>query len=236
MLSVVTGSGRCGTHSITYFLNGQARENHKPVVARHETDWQEIVNYLHHGREDLVDKRLAMMPYDIEVSPFLLLMSRPPQFPSGTTIPLVGLIRDARDTVRSGMTNGWYWNPMSHELQWVRLLPHFDGDRFEQCCQYWSWACRRLITWNATIFTVEKLSSEQAERTRLLTVLGLQASHDKLPRENQTSYKSMRLKAAESEAKKEWPAPFPSPKQWGVRRRELFLRHCGEMMDKFYPS
>lgn len=238
MLAIVTGCGRCGTNSVTRFLEGQKRPDGCEVAARHETDWREIVADMMRGREDLIDDRLRAMGHDIEVSPFLSLLSQPPLASAEVPVRLVGLIRDGRWTVRSGMTNGWYWNPEADPEHWVTLQPRFEGDRFAICCQFWSWTYRRLVDWAATIYRLEGLVHRQADRDRLLAELGLAASNRPFPHENQTGYDSIPSdpSPATTDAGVAWPAPFPAPNHWTKREHKVFEQYCGEMMDELYPG
>lgn len=240
VIGIVIGSGRCGTHSVARFLSYQRRKDDRLVTAQHETDWCDIVEDLRSGHNDRVDDRLAGFVHDVEVSPFLLLMGRPPGCRWPKQSRLVGVIRDGRATVRSGMTHGWYWNPRAHAHAWAELLPRFEGDRFEQCCKYWSWASHRLMIWNATIVSVEKLTSDETERVRLISALDLVATGADFPCENATTYVQptggQRQVAPPSDGDLAWPDPFPAPDEWGKKHREVFERHCGTLMDRFYPA
>jgi hypothetical protein len=33
-----------------------------------------------------------------------------------------------------------------------------------------------------------------------------------------------------------WPSPFPALEHWTDRQHELFQRHCGEVMETYYPD
>ena len=234
MLAIVTGSGRCGTNSVAAFLNGQSGINGRQVVARHETGWREIVADIARSREDLVDGRLSSFDHDIEVSPFLLLLKVPPLAAAKNPPRLVGLMRDGRQTVRSGMTNGWYWNPEGDPAHWVNLMPRFDGDRFEPCCQFWTWSYKRLAGWDATIIRLEDLIAGPAGRHELLAATGLAKSNGPFVHQNWTPYDSFGTLVDESEAS--WPLPLPAAEHWTKRQHEIFRRHCGEVMDECYPG
>lgn len=238
MIAIVTGSGRCGSHSVARFLSQQRHADGRPVTVQHETEWHEIVTDLLDRREDRVNARLRGFAHDVEVSPFLLLMSGPPDCAAQPGVPLIGVVRDGRATVRSGMSHGWYWNPQAHMLGWPVLLPRFDGDRFEQCCQYWSWTCGRLLEWQATVVTLERLAGDPRERLRLLGRLQIVGAGEDFPRENQTCYEApdriehMTVLANQSD----WPGPFPPAREWSAAQRAAFGRYCGDYMDQFYPA
>ena len=231
MLALVTGSGRCGTNSVAAFLDGRRGMDGRRIAARHETEWQEIVAALLDGRDDLADRRLGSMPHDIEVSPFLSLPRRRPLADAG--VKLVGVIRDGRKTVRSGMTNGWYWNPERDPRHWVNLKPRLAGDRFEQCCRFWAWTYLRLARWGADIFRLEDLAGGPAGRNRLLATLGLAPSNAPFPHRNPTEAPSRG--AAPAEAAAAWPSPFPAADHWTAGQKRTFERHCGRVMDRYYP-
>jgi len=192
-----------------------------------------MVDEILQGREDLVDRRLSAFDHDVEVSPFLsMLRSRPLSF-AGKQVRLVGLIRDGRQAVRSGMTNGWYWNPEGDPTHWVNLQPRFERDRFAACCQFWTWTYQRLAEWQATMFRLEDLTYSQSLRNKLLVELDLACSNELFPRKNRTDYDQPQ--ASEREALP-WPDPFPDSRLWTVAQHEVFDRHCGELMDKYYPG
>ena len=238
VIGIVTGSGRCGSHSVARFLGQQRHADGRLVTVQHETEWREIVADLLERHEDQVNARLGRFTHDVEVSPFLLLLSSPPACVGQPGVPLVGVVRDGRATVRSGMTHGWYWNPRAHVLAWPLLLPSFDGDRFAKCCQYWSWACARLLEWRATVVTLEGLADSPHERLRLLSCLQIIGPDEDFPLENETRYeapdqiKHMTTLASQSA----WPAPFPPAREWSAAHRAAFERYCGDYMDQFYPG
>jgi len=231
MLALITGSGRCGTNSVAAFLDGRMRMDGRRVVARHETDWPAIVAAMLDGRDDLVDLRLGSLAHDIEVSPFLSLPRRRPL--ANTGVELIGLIRDGRKTVRSGMTNGWYWNPERDPGHWVNLQPRFAGDRFERCCRFWAWTYLRLARWGADIFRLEDLTGGPAGRNRLLATLGLAPSCAPFPHRNPTEEPPSG--SSPPEAATAWPSPFSDAAHWTGRQNRIFERQCGRIMDRYYP-
>lgn len=235
MIAFITGSGRCGTHTLTAFLDGQRRTCGTAVSAKHETDANEMIDDMLRGRFDLVRKRTAKFSHDIEVNPYLLFL---PELPFSVKNPagrILGLIRDGRKTVRSGMTNGWYWNPRVDCLRWVRLMPQFsDCDRFSACCRFWSWTYSRLENWGVEIFRLEDLLRSRSSRFVLLSRLGLQDSDSSLPFHNRTEYRWNA--ASESTADVDWPSPFPDFNDWSGRELRVFDRSCGNLMDKYYPN
>ncbi|HKP76471.1 MAG TPA: hypothetical protein VJT67_13165 [Longimicrobiaceae bacterium] len=222
MLALVTGSGRCGTNSVAAWLDGQALPGGRRVTAAHESAWPEIVAALLARREDVVEAALRGFAHDVEVSPYLALARRRPL----PEVPLIGIVRDGRKSVRSGMTNGWYYNSKPNPGSWVRLQPRFPGDRFDRCCRFWAWTYRRLERWGATIFRLEELVADPAARGRLLDLLGLAPSDIPFPVRNQT----------EPDAEVDGPAHFPPYARWTAGQRDAFARHCGRLMDRWYPG
>jgi hypothetical protein len=179
---------------------------------------------------DRVQERLILFDHDVEVSAFLLFMTACPCSIAGAPLPLVGLVRDGRATVRSGMSNGWYWNPLLEPLSWTTLMPTFDGDRFEQCCQYWSWACGRLESWATRIVTLEGLRSDQDERRRLLSIFDGRGDDPPFPHENATEFDARPCEDGS------WSAAFPPHTQWSRWERDAFRFYCSDFMDRFYPA
>lgn len=222
MLGVITGSGRCGTNSVAAWLDGQALPDGHRVTACHESEWPEIVAALLAGQEDEVERALRAMDHDVEVSPYLALARRRPL----PELPLIGVIRDGRKSVRSGMTNGWYYNAEPNPGSWVHLKPRFPGDRFDRCCRFWAWTYRRLERWGAEIFRLEDLVADPAARARLLATLGLAPSDAPFPIRNQT----------EPDAEVDGPAHFPHHSRWTRAQKDAFARHCGRVMDRYYPG
>jgi len=222
MLALVTGSGRCGTHSVAAFLDGQALPGGRRITACHESEWPEIVAALLARRDDRVEAALLRFDHDVEVSPYLALARRRPL----PQVPLIGIVRDGRKSVRSGMTNGWYYNAEPNPDSWVHLQPRFPGDRFDRCCRFWAWTYRRLERWGAEIFRLEDLVANGAARARLLAALGLAPGPAPFPLRNQT----------EPHAEVDGPSHFPPYARWKRAQQDAFARHCGRMMDRYYPG
>jgi hypothetical protein len=232
LLGVVTGSGRCGTNSLAHFLNGQHTGGGLIISAKHETDWREITNEILAGRMDTADARLDSFTHDIEVSPFISLWPTRPLILSDTAVRLIALIRDGRQSVRSGMTNGWYWNPDNDPTHSVNLQPDIAGDRFEKCCKFWTWTYRRLSQWGARIVRFECLTAVGSERAILLDEFGLTESDRPFLHKNRTEYPRDDGFAKMGDGT--WPSPFPPFTGWTRRQHSAFEKYCGELMDKYY--
>lgn len=226
-LTLITGSGRCGTLSLTRYLDGLERIGRGAAHARHETRFDAIARLLIAGEDDGIARLLNGFAHDIEVSPLIALF--PARLLEGTERSCIALIRDGRETVRSGYSKTWYFNEHQLDEHWTNVLPRFPGDRFDRCCRYWAWVYGRLGEQGAAIFRLEDLHRDQAERDRLLGLLGLRSTALPFPHRH-------------AGARSKWDAvnrgiaPLPSWPEWPRRHRETFTRWCGETMDAWYPE
>lgn len=205
---LISGSGRCGTQAVSHFLDGMQHDDGRFVDARHETLYEFILPMLIKGDIGGITKMLNSMLHEIESAPFYALC------PDAIRAELVlHLVRDGRRVVQSGMNRGWY----DDDNVWNRIKPVFSQDRFENCCHLW-----RLTTENMTrhaqhTFRLEDLIASQAERERLLSIIGLKPSGKALPHSNQGKASS-------------------DFSQWTQQQKQQFTDICGPMMDLHYPG
>lgn len=227
MKAIVTGTGRSGTTSVVGLLATvrDARSGQRPKV-RHESCAAEIVELLRQHRAEEAEAIVRSFQHDIEVSPYLALMPARP----APGIPLVALVRDGRDVVRSGLSLGWFI-PRPPVPPWEDLLPSFDGDRFRRACRYWTWANRRLRDWGATTVRLEDLRSAAAARAHLIEAVGLHPEVGvvaDLPHRNEATIEKAKLAAVHGDSIGHWTT-------WTPDQRSIFEEICGEEMDRYDP-
>ena len=221
---LIGGSGRCGSSSLTEFLDGLQFVDGTPVKARHEHRADEIIEALLSEDYAAIREIFASFGHHIEVSPYL------PLIPD-ECLPecrVVALIRDGRDTVVSSMNVGWYINLRGAERHWSNILPRFSGDRFAQCCQLWAWGYRRMEEWGARFYRMEDLADGRGVRT-MLDELGTRAIRRHFPLRN----RGRKTKTAMREA---GVRTFPDKEHWSVSECDIFSKHCGDLMDRYYPE
>ncbi|MGW7573859.1 hypothetical protein [Streptomyces sp. NPDC054765] len=223
----VTGSGRCGTTSLAAALDRTAVSRAGTRVrARHESHAKELVRRLLVGDQDGSVALLRSIGPVIEVSPYLVFLKDRP-LPG---VPLVGLCRDGRRTVASGMNDGWYyWTVRPRETHWSRLQPDFPGGRFEKCCRFWSWTYRRLLDWQAPVVRMEDILGPGPERNRLCAALGLSPLAGPLPRKNHDRVGKAKFAVLTGRR-------ATGAQGWTPDMCATFETHCGEMMDMLYPG
>ena len=165
--------GSLRDRSLAAFLDGQHRgRSGNALRVRHETEWQEMAADVLSGRCKDIDARLERFAHEIEVSPVVAMLPCRPL----PHLPLIGIVRDGRGAVRSGFETGWYSNPRRAPLHWTKLQPTFAGDRFERCCQFWTWSNKRVELWGGRMFRLEDLVASHDARSKLLSCLGLETS------------------------------------------------------------
>lgn len=226
-LTLITGSGRCGTLSLTRYLDGMERIEGGAARARHESRFDAMARLLIAGEEEEIATLLGRFAHDIEVNPLIALL--PPRIVERSERPYVALIRDGRETVRSGYNKTWYFNEHQLAEHWTNVLPPFPGDRFERCCRYWAWVYRRLDEQGAAIFRLEDLHRDPPERKRLLRMLGLRSPELPFPHRHAGT-------RSRWDAVNRGVAPLPRWPRWSRRQRGAFARWCGEIMDAWYPE
>jgi hypothetical protein len=168
---------------------------------------------------------LARLGPILEVSPYLVLF---PERPCPTT-PMVGLVRDGRATVRSGMLDGWYYHGRREQRHWSRLQPEFGGSRFENCCRFWAWCYERLSIWQVPIFRLEDIVRNSETRVQLCREVDVEPIEGSLPRRNRDSLGKLRFRAL-------GVGDMPRYPDWSRRDKGAFREIAGPTMDRFYPG
>ncbi len=226
--ALITGSGRCGTTSVAAFLDGTVTVAGGRVRASHETAGDALPDLLIAGKSEAAQRWLRALPHDVEVNPYLIFFDSHPL----PEIPVLGLVRDARRTLVSGMNTGWYLPPDAGGARWMRLLPRFPGSRFEQCCSFWAWSIAKMRRIDATIFRIEDLATDGMTRIALVrAVTGSEPVEVQgLPHRNRAAQTKAEVAAsAGSSAMRRWP-------EWSGAELRSFARICGPFMDELYPG
>lgn len=205
---VISGSGRCGTQTLSHYLDGLPYGNGHLAMARHETLHEYILPLLIKGDVASVKEILVGLRHEIESAPYYSL--RPEAIQADLVLHL---IRDGRQVVQSGLNRGWYDN----DSLWNRIKPVFSEDRFENCCHLWRFCNENMTRCAHETFRLEDLATSSSTRARLLSTVGLKPSDKPFPRSNQG--------AASSDFA-----------QWSDRQKQTFSDICGPLMDRYYPG
>jgi hypothetical protein len=133
-------------------------------------------------------------------------------------VPVVGLVRDGRFTVRSLMRLGIY-----AKRQPPIPPPTWAETPFQRCCWYWADAYRILVAWGVPIFRLEDLNADYAEVEVLCAKLGI---------EPPTWQHWAKLRHKPANATK----PHGARLEWSTGECEAFRRAAGDMQRRFgYP-
>jgi hypothetical protein len=226
MVSIaVTGSGRCGTHSVANFLSqrGLLVDGSRPIV-KHESNPEKLIKLLLLGDQDAVLDLVLRWNHEIEVSPYLVFLDNLPR-----SFRAIAVMRDGRDTIRAGLRDGWYYE--SEKDHWSDLQPRVSSDRFENACHFWNWTYRKLLVWDAPIFRLEDLRTSDKVLQQLLVESSLisNGTQLELPHRNKDRIGKIKFKVL----KQIDPGPFST---WTEQQKQVFEERCGELMDQFYDG
>ncbi|TFE31003.1 hypothetical protein E0F15_10980 [Frankia sp. B2] len=211
---------------MTAALNHTSRPGQNDQIkAQHETRSRSLVAALLNGNIAGATRIVAELGPILEVSPYLIFFPERP-LPS---VPMVGLVRDGRGTVRSGMRDGWYFGGHREHRHWSRLQPEFSGSRFENCCRFWVWCYERLEAWGVPTFRLEDLYAPSEERERFCAELGIQPFKGTLPRRNRDLAGKIRFRALGVEQTRDFS-------EWSPAEQKAFREIAGPTMDNFYPG
>jgi hypothetical protein len=205
---IITGSGRCGTHSISHYLDGMTFQDGTPVHACHETLTDYLLPVLEEGDVEAVRFIHTGFTHGIEAAPHLSLVAD-----TLVAKKIVHLVRDGRRVVQSGLNRGWYQN----NRPWNRIKPDLPGDVFEKCCRFWVYTNERAASVAGLRVRLEDLAASSAARDELLDYLEIQPSSREFPRTNRGKSPS-------------------SHTGWTSEQDDLFADICGELMDAYYPG
>jgi hypothetical protein len=222
---LITGSGRCGTYSMANFLDGMTFKSGERVVAQHETQRNFFLEMLKKKEWGSIEIFFLKLKNQIEISPYISLLPKKP-IKDGL---LIALIRDGRDTVRSGMNSGWFLDISSPETSWKEYLPEFKGDRFEKCCQLWAWVYKKLEGWDSKFFRTEDLASSEDIRNDLFAILNITQNYKSFLISNIAVSRKKRVFSLENKELPKW-------EYWTPNQRLIFIKHCGKLMKKYYKN
>ena len=206
--AVISGTGRCGTKSVSRYLNGLRFEDGTHIQSRHESLSGHMIQHIYDQDADRVSMLVRSFRHHIEVAAHLALV---PQAFDG--LKVVHLVRDGRRVVQSGLNRGWYQN----DNLWNRMKPKFDGDAFTQSCRFWVQMNQTLEGIAGLRVRLEDLISNVVERQKLLEFLEIEDTNVPFPHKN--------LGAVSSNVE-----------SWSPSERATFGRICGDLMDKYYPG
>jgi hypothetical protein len=208
--TLVVGTGRCGTKSLTSYLNSLKYSDGSVVKCQHETLAYPILKYLIEGDMETPKTLIKNLPHDIEVA-----TGYAAYFPELVAkCNSVLLVRDGRDVVSSGVARGWF----ARNSIWDKVKPDFKGTVFEKSCELWATVNERLVPNVDKIFRLEDISRFDEKRHSLLDSLQIEKTDAEFPKIN-INKKSV----------------LPHSK-WSDFEHEAFERICGEIMDKLYPE
>jgi len=224
--TLITGSGRCGTLSMSIFLNGtKSTSTNKKIKAGHETKRRELLLLMRKGDWKNAEKLLSEIKNDVEVSPYISLFPENPNR-EGVTITL---IRDGRETIRSGMNSGWFLT-QSQKTSWEELSPKFKGDRFEKCCQFWVWVYEKLQKWDTPFIRLEDIINQRSDaQSEFLKKLELTPKTNLFPRSNLATQRKKRVQGLGYPELNDW-------NNWSIEQKRYFREKCGNLMKKYYPE
>ena len=204
--ALVSGSGRCGTVSVSRYLDGLRFRDGRPCAARHETLWEHVLPRIIDGDADAVDGFLHGFVHDIESAPHFSLM--PDRLDAEV---IVHLIRDGRRVVQSGLNRGWY----AKDTIWNAVKPDLPGDVFEKCCRFWDLTNRNVAAKADLTVRLEDLIQEPVKLARLVEAMGLEPTGRPFPVANA----GKRVSTFD---------------HWPERERATFETICGGTMDEYY--
>lgn len=134
-------------------------------------------------------------------------------------VPVAGLVRDGRFTVRSLMRRGIYSarHPPVPAPAWAETP-------FERCCWYWADAYLLLMSWDIPFVRLEDLNANYAEVEILCATLGIEPP----PRQHWAKLRHKPLNATKPEG---------AQLEWTTDQCETFRRIAGFVQRKFgYPA
>jgi len=155
----ITGMGRSGTKWLSYVLDyDPAIKVHHEPVKRDPTNYDLVRRDKDYSGEKYLRWRAGeMVPPEgqrwAEVNSYLryLVPDLRRVFPG---VPIAGLVRDPRKTVRSLVARGIYSNP---DYPFLRPPEELDT-QFARCCWYWADTYELLLEWEVPIFRLEDLN------------------------------------------------------------------------------
>jgi hypothetical protein len=223
---LITGSGRCGTLSVSIFLDGLKFTSDKIVHALHETKRLEILSLMKKGQWVDANNIILNLKNDIEVSPYISLFPNNPN----QNGDIFAIIRDGRNTVKSGMNSGWFLENNNKSTSWTELAPKFNGDRFQQCCQLWVWIYEKLELWNASFLRLEDIINNKSnKRIFFLKKMNIVPNNNIFPITNLAlKRKNKIINLGYSE--------LPNWEHWKIEQKKYFIEKCGFLMSKYYPE
>jgi len=201
------GSGRCGTQSMAFYLDGLTFRDGTPVRARHETAAMTILNHLLAGNRQAVVEITRSYLHNAEVAPYFWFVPE-----SITANRVVLIVRDGRRVVSSGMARGWF---QRHSIR-DQIKPDYPGSYFEKCCHLWAESCAVLKPLAHVTVRLEDLPRSEEARRSLLDALDIKWSDKPFPVKNVSR--------------------VPVTLQWSREEKEIFEQICGRWMDEYYPD
>ncbi len=205
--ALISGSGRCGTVSISRYLDGLRFRDGAPCAARHESLWEHVLPRIIDGDDEAIGAYLHGFVHDIEAAPHFALA---PERLAADVI--VHLIRDGRRVVQSGLNKGWYVK----DSLWNAVKPDLPGDVFEKCCRFWDLTNRNVAAKADLTVRLEDLISNPAALAALVETVGLEPTDRPFPIANTGARAS-------------------TFDHWTSHEHQVFEATCGETMDRYYP-
>ncbi len=206
--AVISGSGACGLHAVSDFLNGLSFYHGPPAIVRHETLWEHILPAIAAENLETVRHIVSGLMHDIETAMHFAVV---PQTIVADRI--VHLIRDGRHVVQSGLSRGWYQN----DRIWNRFRPSFSGDAFSCCCHFWASTVRNMDSCAHKVVRLEDLVASREAITDLLDYLEISPTERPFTVTDQ-------------------PGIMTGCEHWRPAQHALFADICGELMDIYYPG
>lgn len=206
--ALISGSGRCGTVSVSRYLDGLRFRDGRPCAARHESLWEHVLPAIVAGDDEAVGAYLHGFVHDIEAAPHFALV--PARLEADV---VVHLIRDGRRVVQSGLIKGWY----TRDSIWNDIKPDLPGDVFEKSCRFWDLTNRNVAAAADLTVRLEDLISSPAALAELVEAVGLEPTDRLFPAANSGRKAS-------------------TIDHWSQREHAVFAEICGETMDRFYPG
>jgi hypothetical protein len=217
----ITGTGRSGTKWLAALLNESkgVRVYHEPLMREAKTLTEGHLASTAEAVEFLRERKRRMVTRDGqdwgEVNHYLRHWVEPLRtvFPS---VPIVGLIRDGRDTVNSLVHRGLY---ARRDRRVLPIPPEKATDQFAKCCWFWADTYERLYDQGVPIVTLGRLNKSYRTYWLLCERLAIKPVSQRVWR----TYAGRRIHSSRMPVSGEWtPEQEAVFEEWaGNTQREL---------------
>lgn len=213
----ITGTGRSGTKWLAKLLNESrgVRVYHEPLMRKavtlihgHRASGQEAVRFLRQRKERMIPPEGQRWG---EVNHYLRHWVEPLRtvFPG---VPIVGLVRDGKDTVNSLVHRGIYG---VRDRRVLPTPPNEGEGQFAKCCWFWADAYERLLAQRVPIWTLESLNETYSVCESFCGFLGIELIAEAVWKE----YAGRRIH----------PSRLSVSTEWTSEQQDIFDKWAGGM-------